>query len=155
MWGSWLNENLQGKPKCSEKTRSTDNSSTTNPACPHTLGSNPGSRPSWRITAWATARSLGPDDGDNANLRNCGLWFSLDAPDLPRLCCIYWPWKLQISRKMLKFTHVVKTQLGMKVLIASKNISAAMLAHRSNGRGYRTYWQQYGVSFLISLDVLY
>jgi hypothetical protein len=34
MWGSWWNENWQGKPKCSEKTRPSDTFSITNPKWP-------------------------------------------------------------------------------------------------------------------------
>jgi hypothetical protein len=39
MWGSWWNENLQGKPKYSEKTRLNATLSTANPTC-RDLGSN-------------------------------------------------------------------------------------------------------------------
>jgi hypothetical protein len=55
-WRIWWNEDLQGKPKYSEKTCPSAILSNTNPTCPDP-GSNPGRRRgSQRLTAWAMAR---------------------------------------------------------------------------------------------------
>jgi hypothetical protein len=42
----------------------------------------------------------------------------------------------------------------MRIRTASKTFTA-ILTHRFNSRGYRTYWQQYGVNFISSVGVLY
>jgi hypothetical protein len=45
---------------------------------------------------------------------------------------------------VIKFIHVVKGRLEMKIRITSKN-STTVLAYRFNTRGCRIYWQEYRV----------
>jgi hypothetical protein len=54
VWSSWWNENWQGKPKYSEKSRPSATLFTTNPTWLD-LGSNPGRG---RLTTWAMARLI-------------------------------------------------------------------------------------------------
>jgi hypothetical protein len=59
VWSSRWNENWQGKPKYSDKTRPSATSCTTNPTCPD-LGSNPGRRggkPATNRLSYSTAYS--------------------------------------------------------------------------------------------------
>jgi hypothetical protein len=59
---------------------------------------------------------------------------------------------LKVKNQIL-FTSI-KNIFGMRIQIVSRN-SHRTPAHRFNSRGYRTYWQKYGVNFTILFGVFY
>jgi hypothetical protein len=46
------------------------------------------------------------------------------------------------------------SKLGTRIRIASRG-SAAILEYCFNSRGHRANWQEYGINFIMALDVFY